>query len=483
MKKDRNIVFLIVMLALCSLVQIDADIYDMDIKTVLVTVGVLLFLAAKLMTDRGFEDVRTDNIDIAVYVSGVIALAGMLYKVVLAPGEYGEYMTLLSLCLLYFAVRNYMGDICPDLIFLVSIFGAVISIPLLYHYMIDAEFVMPVSALLQDGGILPWLVLMIAINVLGYCIYDGKAIWYGANAIVGFFLLLIQNNAAAVIIAGAMFLQTALRYMTRKKLVRRVTQMFFAYVFLLCNMALITNYTELLEVELSYDLESSVYIELMFAVFGIWFFNIWDKSTNESDEEDMVLPQFRGFFKQISMIAMIFLMVIAAAVVRGRTDILPDAFGRLIALCRQGVESQTGILEAAAARYGIFGVILMGYFLYSVLETLRKNRLSRTSRHRKLFRIVSWTFVVQALFLTQSMTSMPLYIIFVAVMLNEQHVMNREMPERLQECNRNNQNISEQRKGENADEADHSDSVLQRGGNFGNRIKRFAQTAGRHRPD
>lgn len=487
MKNEKiNDIFLNVIFVLCTLIQVDMSMFGIDVKTMLVSASVLVFLVAKLVTDKGFPDVKTDHIDIVVYVSGGFALAGMLYKLVLQPEGYGKYMTLLSLCLLYFAARNYVQDIRADMIFRGSIWNAVISLLLLCHFVVDADFVMPVSALFREGGILPWLILATSINVLGFCVYDGKEIWYGTNAVVDFFLLFIQDNAAATVMAGSMFLQTALRYMTRKKTVKRVTQMFFTFVFLLCNMALITNYTGLLTVNVSYNLELGVYLELILAVFGVWFFQTWDKDTDGHDEEDRVLPQFRGFFKKVSVAVSVVLVTAAAAVVRGTTMILPDVFGKLIALCLQGVETQTGMLEMAAAVYGNVGVMLVGYFMYGVLDTLRRDRLLRTSRHRKLFRIVSWVFVTQALVLTQSMASMPLYIIFVAVMLNEHHTINEDTMERLSECSerdKNDDGTKDQMKGEKAYETDHTDPMLQRGRNIGNRVKRFTQKAGWRRPD
>lgn len=461
---NLNDIFLRVLFVLCILIQVDVSVYGIGIKTILVAVSVLFFLAARLVIDQGFTDVKTAPVDIMVYVAGAFALAEMVYRLIVQLEEYGSYMTVLSFCLLYFAVRNYFLDIHADMIFFCSILNAVISILLLYHYIVDTGFVLPVAALLQEEGILPWLILALSINVLGFCVYDGKEIWYGANAVVDFFLLFIQGNAAAIVIAGSAFLQTALRYMPRRRTVRRLMQMFFVYAFLLCNMTLITNYTEFFSVEVSYDLELSVYMELVMACFGICFFHTWDKDSDENDDEDKVLVQFRGFFKKVSVIVFIILIATATAAAKGRTGILPDVFGRLVTLCLQGVDTQTGILEMTAALYGMPGVLMTGYFLYSVLDLLRKDRLVRTSRHRKLFRIVSWVFVVQALFLTQSAASMPIYIIFVTVMFNEHQAMNRDLMEQLngyRERSLDDGDTTERVKGENADETDHSDSMLQ----------------------
>lgn len=453
MSKYIDDAHLIMMLAVCCLFQIDPSILGADVKAILIIIFALLFLAARIVMDKGFAVVRRENIDIAAYASGAFALSNMAYKLFVRPDDSEKYMALLSLCILYFVIRNYCWNIGSDVIFLVSILNAAVSIVLLYRYLVGAELEVLVSALLKNGACLSWLVLSITINVIGFCIYDGKELWYGANAVIGFFLLFIQNNVAAAAIVFFMFWQTAAWYAPRKIMVKRVMQMFFAYAFLLCNMCLITNYTKLLKVELAYDLESGVYMELALAAFGAWFFHVWDKAADgeniDDADENAVLAQFGGFFKKARNIAIIMIAVIVAAAIRGKVNILAEVFEKLAALCRQSMESQTGIFEMANALYGMPGLIMAGGLVVGVACILTEYRKSMKSRQRKLFGIVSWVFVAQALFLTQSFASMPMYIIFIAIMLNGRGACVVEMKEEV------------------TNEADNSDSVLQRGADLG----------------
>lgn len=456
MKEHIDDLCLAVLIAVCCLVQIDVSVFCMDIKSVLILVFVLIFLAVRLVTDRGFDGIQTAFPDILVYAAGALSLAGVMYKLATVPAEYGKYMSLLSLCILYFAVRNYFRDFSADLVFLTSISSAVICVLLLFHYTVDPGFTFPVSALLQDGTILSWLVLVIAVNVTGFCIYEDRGIWYGANAAVGFFLLFIQNNAIAAVITGLLFFLIAQKYRPRREMLRRVMQMFFAYAFLLCNMALVTGYTKILAADVVYDLELGVYLDLALALSGVWFFHVWDQNTGENDEGDKVLPQVRMLLKRMSVAAGMVLAVIMTAVVRGESDIFPDILGKVTALFRDGMGAQSGILETSAAQYKTAGVAVAGCFVYSIIAVLQKYQHLRASRHKKLFRIVSWMFVVQALFLTQSMASMPVYLIFIAVMLNEDSGA---------------AGTTDKGKGDDANETDHPDSVLQRGGDTGNRAE------------
>ena len=62
----------------------------------------------------------------------------------------------------------------------------------------------------------------------------------------------------ATVIVGILFFQLILRYRPRRKMISRVMQMFFAYEFLLCNMSLLTDYTEVIKTDVAYDLGINV---------------------------------------------------------------------------------------------------------------------------------------------------------------------------------------------------------------------------------
>lgn len=53
---------------------------------------------------------------------------------------------------------------------------------------------------------------------------------------------------------------------------KRAMQMMFVFVFIISNMSLLTNYTGVLLVETSYDLEHSVYLDLLLALGCVLFF-------------------------------------------------------------------------------------------------------------------------------------------------------------------------------------------------------------------
>ena len=84
---------------------------------------------------------------------------------------------------------------------------------------------------------------------------------------------------------------------TTAGLVKRDMQLLFIYLFLLSNMSLLTNYTKVIQANVSFDLEHSVYIELLLAIGGVFFFTQWDKIPEGIDLERLVTRKLRRMFR------------------------------------------------------------------------------------------------------------------------------------------------------------------------------------------
>lgn len=443
MKKSLEDIYLIILLIINNLILMDVTVFGLGLKSMLLlTVTLVVIFIHTLKQHNEKMQWSLSHPDIAVGAAGVCGLAVLVYKLIADPLNYESAMTVLTLCLVYYLIRIRKEPVSKEAVFLFSISNAVISGMLLWHYVVMPEAPLPIQLLLENNAILSWLILMITVNVVGYCIYEGKQIWYGANAVVGFFLLFIQKNVIAIGMVGVLFLLMLLVYMPTRRLIKSAMQMFFAYAFLLCNMSLITEYTELIKVEVSYDLEISVYMELLLAVFGVFFFHYWDKNTTEEDDDRKLLPELREFFQKTVCVVGIVAVVYGVAVIRGNTAILPELFGKIIEQGKTGITSQIGSLEIVAQRYGTIGIIFVLY-LYALLGYyLQMKKKPKVSRHQKLFRMVTAMFVLQSLFLTQTMVTLPIYLIFIITFLKDTNIFEKKA------------------RGEDTNEADYSDSVL-----------------------
>lgn len=443
MKKSLENSYLIILLVIYNLILVDVTVFGLSLKLMLLlfTTLIAIFLHTIKQHNKKIE-LNMSHMDIVICAAGICGLVVFVYKLITDPLNYESAMLVLTLCLVYYMMRIRKESISKDVIFLFSISNAVISVMLLWHYAVMPDTPLPIELLLENNAILSWLILVITVNVAGYCIYEEKRIWYGANAVVGFFLLFLQKNIIATGIMGVLFLFLPLAYMPTKRLIKSAMQMFFMYAFLLCNMSLITGYTELIKVEVAYDLEISVYMELFLAVFGVFFFHYWDKYTTEEDDDRKLLLELRPFFQKTLILVGIITAVFVAAMVRGNTAIMPEIFGKIIEQGKAALANQTGIFEIVALRYGGLGIVFVLYVYYAIIYCLQMKKKPKVSRHQKLFRVVTAMFVIQSLFLTQTMVTLPIYMIFIVTFMKDTNIFEKNV------------------KGENTNEIDYSDSML-----------------------
>ena len=96
-------------------------------------------------------------------------------------------------------------------------------------------------------------------------------------AIVSFFTLFLNDNKTSHWIVLLFLLGLSIVFRPRASLIKNNMILLFTFIFLWCNMALITTYVKVINWPVvSYDLESGVYGELILAVAGIYFFHFWD---------------------------------------------------------------------------------------------------------------------------------------------------------------------------------------------------------------
>lgn len=443
MRKSLEDIYLIILLFLYNLMLVDITVFGFSLKILLLLVATLVVILIHTLkrSDERIEW-QISYLDIAIAAICICGLAVFVYKLIMNPLDNEKTMVIMTLCLLYYLIRIRKEPVSKDIVFLFSISNAVIEIMLLWHYIVNMDTPLPIELLLENNTILSWLILVITVNVVSYCIYEGKEIWYGANAVIGFFLLFIQKNIVAIGIVGAFFLFLPLVYMPTKRLVNSAMQMFFIYGFLLCNMSLITGYTEIIKIELIYDLETSVYLELLLAVFGVFFFHYWDKNTTEEDDGRKLLPELREYMQKALCIIGIMTVLFMGAVVKEGTAIMPDVCAKLIEQGKRSFHSQSGIFETVVLEYGGIGVVLVLYLYFTLAYSLQKKKKPKVTRHHKLFRIITGMFVVQSLFLTQSMVTLPLYLVFVISFLKDTDLFEKK------------------ERGKDTNEVDYSDSVL-----------------------
>lgn len=188
------------------------------------------------------------------------------------------YMLLLVTCLLHLTMgkRETLEHFWLDLI---TYAGAVAGFLLiLFHF--GVEGIGNVFSLLREssGTIASYLILLAILSVWKYCFHINRkeAITAGITAGISFLALLLNQNQASIWLMLLVFLVIPCIYRPRADLIKRTMQLFFAFVFLWCNMSLLGNYVDWIKIPLNYSLETSVYLELLLAIGGVAFFHFWD---------------------------------------------------------------------------------------------------------------------------------------------------------------------------------------------------------------
>ena len=454
--KDKRRTYMVILFIVSSILWFDVTIFGMPLNIVVVLAATLLMLIWDMWDRQKSKEPMFDGLsclDIVVYLIGLLSVISLIGKIIYDPSDYCSEMFIVTLVLMYYLLHKKL-TVTENQVMVFSIFGMTINTLLLWHYLVDASFDFMIQTLLQNDLSVTWLMLVITVNAAAYCIYDAKWFWHGANVVVAFFLLLIQKNLISLILTMALFFVIPFIYRPVKQLVKRDMQMFLICAFMLCNMSLITGYTTLFDeaLGLNYDLEISVYLELLLSVFGVFFFSFWEKLDEEDLKENV--RKAKTFFGKTSTILMILTLAFAGVLMRGSSSIMPEMINKLITEIRESAASQSSLLMVAGGSYGIFGAVLAVYFLYSILDSIRMQKKKKSTRQQKFMQVVALMFVLQSIFLTQSMAITIIYLVFVITCVN-----NTRIPVRIS-------------KEVNSDEADNTDPMLQRSSDLGDSAQR-----------
>lgn len=300
----------------------------------------LLFVLSIAYIGYGIVDMRSGNpfplrlqhtADIAVLALigwSLLGILGLLFRNwEEGVPDYQFQVTCITLSLLYFLFKEVkeFKDWYFDLI-LYS--GLAVMGFMLYCYLCDMQMARILPEIMNDSGrCASYLLMLCAIGVCRYimCKDKTRTLSYALISIVGFFVLLLNHNIVSLWLMTVVFLTIPVLMRPTAELVKRDMQMCFIFLFMTSNMSLLTNYTDLIAKEMSLSLEHSVYLDLLIAVGGVFFFKYWDKIPENINKEKLILIKMRrGFMFALKMMGIIFL---GFALGGNRWKELPDTMG------------------------------------------------------------------------------------------------------------------------------------------------------------
>lgn len=448
---ERSDFYILVLTGIHNLIFADVSLAGMPLRTLFLLMAdffcIAVYIYQREMILPGWKECSTYEKTMAVLLAAsAVALVGSA----LVGSDYFwegvDFIALLLVCPCIHGRKKFPQDIFC----VYSACSCVTCILLICYYLTGGIGEPFLALLLRDDAVVSWLVLSVMMNMIAYCFQEKGQAWYGGNILLTAFLLAIQKDPYGMMVVGVIPLLIPVFCRPSKLLAGRAAQAELLYLFLICNMSLIAGYTPLLEGIVAYDLEVSVYMELFLAAMGVWFFNCWDKCAREADPDD-TLPQMRVWYRKAVITYLIGIagICMASALFYADDTSAWNGVAQVIIGDFSGKPGwKSGLLGQMGQRFGVLGVAA-GCVLFDLcIMRIYRAKHWRVKAH-KLYRLIVTVALLQAVFLPQSMASLPVYIVFFFLFMGKE----------------------EEGSWRRANETDYTDTLLQRGGDFGNRTE------------
>lgn len=127
-----------------------------------------------------------------------------------------------------------------------------------------------------------------------------RQIMYCVSGAVALLVIVFNHEPGMLLILLAGMYAFLLVIPANEEHMKRCLLMFFGAVFMLCNLSLIVNYTDLIRVDgLHYPLEVSVTAELLLSLFALYVLSLWDKLKEAGRLNKEGLQELQGRLRKL----------------------------------------------------------------------------------------------------------------------------------------------------------------------------------------
>lgn len=257
------------------------------------------------------------------------------------------------------------------------------------------------AAFSDSGQTASYFMLVGMVSVYACCTGKDKmrSVFYMMTAGVSFMALFVNQSSISLWLMAFYFLALPVVLRPTALLVKRVMQLFFMYLFMLSNMSLLTEYTDIFRKEIFYSLQHSVYVDLLLAAGGAVFFCYWERIPAGTALERLVLRKLQKGYRMLAKVIALLFVVTAAA--GGRMELPGKAVGDMFRTFVLPLSEEMGGRESGLwCVFQGYGVI-PGLFLI-IMIVLFADRMYRNHAEDKTvtgaLSLISGIFVVQLLF-------------------------------------------------------------------------------------
>ena len=422
-KAVQGVIYFIIVLY--PLILFRADLGGIQIQSLLLLVaamGALLYSFLLIHKNEWEFRRQYQRVDLAFMALMGYEFFRVIWKMLFADGEssisYDWEVLIISLSVVYLICS--VNVVFDKTYFDALIFsGLIVFGCLLFHFLCGSGMDAILAVMAQDKyATASYILLVCIISLYQYCRCRDKmrSCFYVGTSVVGYLVLFLNHSVLSIWLMALVFIGLPMWIRPTAELIKRDMQLFFLYAFLLSNMSLLTEYTGLVRTEVSFSLEQSVYLDLMLAAGGIWFFNSWDKIPEGVDPERLVLRKMkRGYQFLLKTLTIIFAGFLIGGV---HWKSLPDGMamsalkGFAVPLVEE-VQGTKSFFYMVIEEQGVTGGILI-----LILCSLATARLKRNYSYDKpdtgIMVLLSTLFLLQMLFWKMSINTLPIYFVFLA---------------------------------------------------------------------
>lgn len=357
---------------------------------------------------------RTDLLALIVIFYEIAVVVNKLFRDPNKGGiDFSGNAEVLAYMVLYFMISS--GIKFQQKYFDLILYGGLLFMALFfYRHVTGIELMEYGNLILKDtGAAAGCFILICMVGVYRYCVCKDRlrSIFYLAVTATGFLALFLNQNAISFWLMAAYFLAIPILIRPTARLVKRDMQMFFLFCFMLSNMSLLTEYTEIFVTDISYSLEHSVYLDLLLAVGGILFFHYWEKIPEGIDLERLVMRKMRRIYKTV----LILLSILFTGMITGAdrwqalgektTETMWKGFALpLVEAVRKSESGFTFCFREAGIVAGILAVV----FFVFLIGKLRRN-YGMDKPVTGFLILISTVFMIQMLFLKLAANTLTVY--------------------------------------------------------------------------
>ena len=287
--------------------------------------------------------------------------------------DYSWNVLVISLVLLYFLVME-AGTFRLGYLDMILYSGLAVMAVLLLGYLFEPTIGERVQFWEVPAAAASYLIMVGIVGALQYCRCEerGKRVFYGMCAGLAFFLLACNHSVISFWIMVYALLAIPVLIRPTAFLCKNAMQMLFLFLVIISSMGLLTNETGLFLVPVHYDVEHSVYLDLVAAVGGLIFFYCWYRKPEGVSLKKIVM---RGFYRVDKSILRGMILILALFVSGGSAWKTLDsdrlgfrAVSGFAAPLLEEAEQNDSLLYLCMREHGVVAAILCILVLVLIME-------------------------------------------------------------------------------------------------------------------